>query len=102
MTIRALCAKSHENAVAHGWWGPNGNDKRNFCELIALMHSELSEALEEYRGENDPEHIAEEFADVLIRVGDACGALGLDLEDAVVKKMEKNKARPYRHGNKRA
>lgn len=34
----------HENAVAHGWW----DEKRSFPEIIALIHSELSEALEEY------------------------------------------------------
>lgn len=35
----------HENAVAHGWW----IEDRDFGEICALIHSELSEALEEYR-----------------------------------------------------
>ena len=34
----------HENAVAHGWW----IEDRDFGEICALIHSELSEALEEY------------------------------------------------------
>lgn len=38
----------HENAVNHGWW----DDERSFGELIALCHSELSEALEAIRNYN--------------------------------------------------
>ncbi|MDF2487302.1 MAG: hypothetical protein K0R46_3470 [Herbinix sp.] len=40
-----------ENAIAHGWW--NGQE-RSFGELIALCHSELSEALEEHRNGKQP------------------------------------------------
>lgn len=46
MTINELVKDIHKNAVAHGWW----EEERTFGEIIALCHSELSEALEEYRG----------------------------------------------------
>lgn len=45
MTINELAAKIHENAVAHGWWEEN----RPKGEVISLIHSEWSEALEEAR-----------------------------------------------------
>lgn len=42
-----------------------------------------------------------ELADVVIRICDMCGDLGIDLEKAIELKMAYNKTRPYRHGNKR-
>jgi len=64
------------------------------------MHSELSEALEAMRNYGSAENIAEELADCCIRIFDYCGAKGIDLEDALLKKIEYNKKRPYRHGKK--
>ena len=45
MEINELVKKAHENAVNHGFWNPTPA----FGTSIALIHSELSEALEEER-----------------------------------------------------
>lgn len=67
---------------------------------LALITSEVSEALEAFR-EDDALNFAEELADTLIRVLDLTAGLGLDMDAAVRMKLEKNKGRGYRHGGKR-
>lgn len=96
MHIRELQKAAWENAEAKGFHNP----PMNLLELCALIGTEVSEAIEEWRNGNEDE-VPFEFADVLIRVADACGILGIDLESAVIAKMEKNAGRPYMHGGKR-
>lgn len=68
--------------------------------LLALVASEVSEALEDFRKDNR-EHFAEELVDVIIRILDLGGGLEMDLDTALAAKLEKNRQRGYRHGNKR-
>jgi NTP pyrophosphatase (non-canonical NTP hydrolase) len=68
--------------------------------VLALIHSEVSEALEDFR-KNNREHFAEELADVAIRLFDLAGGLNIDLDEEINKKLEKNKMRGYKHGGKR-
>lgn len=68
--------------------------------VLALIHSEVSEALEGFR-HDDKENFAEELADVIIRVLDCSAGLGIDIDAVITAKLEKNKARGYHHGGKR-
>lgn len=86
----------NECAIKVGWW----EEDRQVPEVLCLIHSEISEALEAYRDDNAPS-FREELADIAIRLFDACEHWGVDLEYEINRKYEINLKRPYKHGGKR-
>ena len=73
------------------------------AEKIALLHTELSEAYEAYRHKNmDGKHgFTEELGDVMQRLLHLAGIFGVDLEQAIVEKIEANKTREWKGINER-
>jgi len=68
--------------------------------VLALIHSEVSEALEAFRL-NDEDDFGEEMADIIIRVLDCCSGLDIDIDREVKARIRYNCTREYRHGGKR-
>lgn len=76
---------------------------------LSLIHSEVSEALEAARkdypaSEKIPSigNFEEELADTAIRLMDLANRMGVDLGEAIVKKVAYNRTRTYMHGGKKA
>lgn len=129
MDIADMQRAAHDNAIEKGFYEGDLAD-RNVGELLMLITTEVAEAMEAYRkhgtapwstyettgyvGEATiedfeaagipakPEGVASELADVVIRVGDMCGYLGIDLDAAIAEKLAFNATRSWRHGGKLA
>ena len=92
-TLKELTEICHQTAVEKGFW----DKERNMGEALMLIVTELAEAMEAHRTQDD-ENFKEELADTFIRLFDLCGGLNIDIAEEMAKKDSKNKNRPYRHG----
>ena len=117
MEINELCYKSWKIASEHGFWRGemkeiefvNTDDAQdwysiptrgvNLPEKVMLIVCELSELVEEMRKDMaKTDRFKEELADVWMRLADFTGYLEIDIEKEIKAKMDKNIARPIRHG----
>ena len=113
MTLKDLVSESWAIAEAAGWHAL----VVTIVERLCLIHSEVSEAVEDFRSgrqaaeiyyENDkagskdkPAGIPIELADIMIRVCDMCAVYQIDIEEAIKLKHAYNRTRPVLHGGKR-
>jgi NTP pyrophosphatase (non-canonical NTP hydrolase) len=117
--INDLADRIHTRNVQKGFY----DDEKNIGEMLCLIHSEVSEALEADRknsfavdikrvnglvgnddefkrsfNENIKDTFEDELADIFIRVLDLAAHKGIDLEQHIAAKMRYNYLRPHKHG----
>ncbi len=114
LSLNEMADAAYKNSASKGFWDDHktGNlPAETIASKLALIHSEVSEALEDARDgnmktrflsetgkEGKPVGFPSELADIIIRVGDLAKRLGIDLEDEVTTKMVYNATRPNKHG----
>jgi NTP pyrophosphatase (non-canonical NTP hydrolase) len=119
--INELSQLIHQNAVSKGFY----EGEKNIGEILCLIHSEVSEAMEADRKgryfsisveelektetESDYKQYFEskikgtfedELADIIIRVLDLCAYKNINIQEQIIAKMAYNSTREYKHGKK--
>lgn len=115
MQIKEFAEKVHALAKEKGWWEDYTGSPEQIASRLALVHSEVSEALEDVRVQDGFDSLAEvrytakgkpygfpiELADIIIRVFDLAGGTDVDIVAAMLAKHAYNQHRAYRHGGKK-
>jgi len=78
------------------------SEPEQFWQMLALIHTEISEATDAYKKGEPLEAVGEELIDAIIRIFHMLSAMGVDAEELFRAKMAKNWARPYRYNTVRA
>jgi len=78
------------------------SEPEQFWQMLALIHTEISEATDAYKKGEPLEAVGEELIDAVIRIFHMLSAMGVDAEELFRAKMAKNWARPYRYNTVRA
>lgn len=117
MTLNKLASEIHQNNRDKGFY----DKERNLSEILCLIHSEVSEALEAVRSyksvcEGDMKELRangfdeglfksrvkgtfeDEIADIIIRTLDLAAYQGIDIQSHIEMKLRYNKTRPHKHG----
>lgn len=76
-------------------------DPARIWEMLALIHTEISEATDAYKKGQPLEEVGEELTDAIIRILHLLSALNLDAEELFEHKMAVNWARPHKYNTVR-
>jgi NTP pyrophosphatase (non-canonical NTP hydrolase) len=98
MTIKDLTERMHELVKSKGWYDKDSRRPQTMRNLAISLSLEAAEILEhfQFREESkDKEELASELADVTLYLLQLASVSGIDLEDAVLRRIEINKTRKW-------
>ncbi|MBI5962011.1 MAG: nucleotide pyrophosphohydrolase [Chloroflexi bacterium] len=102
LTIKELTDEMHELVKAKGWYEKDSKRPQTPRNLAVSLSIEAAEILEHFQfGDEikDKDELGSELADVTLYLLQLASVSEIDLEDAVLKKIEKNKTREWDKDN---
>jgi NTP pyrophosphatase (non-canonical NTP hydrolase) len=98
MDITELTHAMHEFVRSMGWYEPNSPRPQTLRNLAVSLNLEAAEVLEHFQWDEslkDPQSFSDELADVLLYLLQLASLAEIDLEKAVLAKLDKNYHRTW-------
>jgi NTP pyrophosphatase (non-canonical NTP hydrolase) len=99
MDIKELTQAMHRFVESRGWYESESPRPQSLRNLAISLNLEAAEVLEHFQWKDqldDPQAFAEELADVALYLLQLASISGIDLEQAVLDKLEKNYQRTWK------
>ena len=98
MTIEELTQTMHRFVEDMGWYAPESKRPQTLRNLAISLNLEASEVLEHFQWHDSPsdqQALSDELADVTLYLLQLASLSGINLEQAVLKKLEQNYQRTW-------
>ncbi len=98
MDISQLTQAMHHFVSTMGWYDPRSPRPQTMRNLAISLNLEAAEVLEHFQWDeslNDPASFSDELADVMLYLLQLASLSGIDLEKAVLAKLDKNYHRTW-------
>ena len=98
MDIHELTNAMHRFVSAQGWYDSSSSRPQTFRNLAISLNLEASEVLEIFQWSEsltDPDALSDELADVALYLMQIASLAGIDLEQAIIRKLDRNYQRKW-------
>jgi len=99
MNIQELTQNMHDFVRSQGWYEPDSSRPQSLRNLAISLNLEAAEVLEYFQWKDkldDPQGLAEELADVALYLLQIASIAEIDLEQAILDKLDHNYTRKWK------